>query len=50
MLYDLKVHQGAFISFEKLSKTPRAALAYQGYSEAVKAGTVDKIPQEGSIE
>ena len=50
MLYDLKVHQGAFISFSKYQKTPRAVLAYQGYEAAVAAGTVDKIPQEGSIE
>ena len=50
MLYDLKMHQGTLVAFSAYAKTPRAALAQQGYAEAVTAGTVDKIPQEGGIE
>jgi hypothetical protein len=50
MLYDLKVHGGTLQAFSKFAKSPRAVLAQQGYTAAVAAGTVDKIPQEGSIE
>ena len=46
LLYQLKLH-GA-VTPDSRNNRKRVALARQGYMLAVTAGTVDKIPNEGS--
>ncbi len=46
LLYDLKEHNGQFITYSTFANTERARIAREGYIAAVANGTVDLIPKE----
>lgn len=48
LLFELKIHAGNSGSWGRLGTVGQRGLAWQGYADALAAGTVDKIPNEGS--
>lgn len=47
LMYQMKIRDGAIVP-SPVNNRVRVALATRGYREAVAAGTVNKIPNEGS--
>ena len=47
MLYEMATNAGELTTLKKFKGTPRWALAAQGYTRALAAGTVGKLPNEG---
>jgi hypothetical protein len=49
LMSDMKNNNGTLVKFKRFAGTMRHHLAIAGYQRAVAAGTVDKIPNEGSV-